>query len=271
MHSTVVIVGLGEVGKPLLEIMKGRYRTFGVDINQPAPVAQCDVMHICFPFQSDKFVRQVVEYIHQYRPALSIINSTVAPGTTRSIAVESGTAVVHSPVRGKHARMQAEMLHYAKFVGALDQQSGQRAVKHFEEVGMKTKLLTSPEASEIAKLTETTYFGLLIAWAQEVERYCVKLGINYDEVASFYEEIKFFPPRKYFPGVIGGHCVMPNIAILRQLFSSGLLEAIVKSNTLKQKILVPMDGWARVACPWRSSVKDRNRLQTESAFGPAYV
>ena len=24
-----------------------------------------------------------------------------------------------------------------------------------------------------------------------------------------------------------------------------------------------MDGWARVACPWRSSVKDRNRLQTE--------
>src|SRR6267378_2726660 len=142
MHSTVVIVGLGEVGKPLLEIMKGRYRTFGVDINQPAPIAQCDVMHICFPFQSDKFVRQVVEYIHQYRPALTVINSTVAPGTTRSIALESGTAVVNSPVRGKHARMQEEMLRYTKFVGALDLPSGQRAVEHFEKVGMKTKLLS---------------------------------------------------------------------------------------------------------------------------------
>jgi UDP-N-acetyl-D-mannosaminuronate dehydrogenase len=199
-------------------------------------------MHICFPFQSDKVCRQAVEYIDQYRPALTVINSTVAPGTTRSIAVESGTAVVHSPVRGKHIRMQEEMLHYTKFVGALDLQSGQRAIEHFEGVGMKTKLLGSPEASEIAKLTETTYFGLLITWAQEVERYCTKLGANYDEVVSFYDEIRFFPSVRYFPGVIGGHCVMPNIAILRQQFHSDLLEAIVKSNTLKEKNLGP-DGW----------------------------
>ena len=242
MTQTVVIVGLGEVGRPLLEIMKGRYQTFGVDINQPVSTSQCDVMHICFPFESGKFVGQVVEYIHQYRPALTVINSTVAPGTTRSIATESSTPVVHSPVRGKHAGMQEELMHYAKFVGALDLVSGQRAVEHFEGVGMKTKLLTSPEASEIAKLTETTYFGLLIAWAQEVERYCMKLGVKYDEVASFYDEIRFFPRVKYFPGVIGGHCVMPNIAILRQQFPSGLLEAIVKSNTLKQKNL-DSDGW----------------------------
>jgi len=106
---------------------------------------------------------------------------------------------------------------------------------------MKTRLLTSPEASEIAKLAETTYFGLMIAWAQEVERYCEKVGANYDEVVSFYEEIKFFPAVKYFPGVIGGHCVMPNIDILLQKFPSGLLQAIVQSNTLKQKNLGP-DG-----------------------------
>src|SRR6266702_697338 len=242
MPPTVVIVGLGEVGKPLLEIMKSRYQTFGVDINQPASISGCDVMHVCFPFQSEKFCRQVVEYIDQYRPALTVITSTVAPGTTRSIAAESRTAVVHSPVRGKHVRMQEEMLHYAKFIGALDPRSGQRAVEHFEEVGMKTKLLASPEASEIAKLAETTYFGLMIAWAQEVERYCIKFGANYDEVVSFYDEIKFFPPVKYFPGVIGGHCVILNLAILRHQSPSGLLEAIVKSDTLKQNNL-GSDGW----------------------------
>jgi UDP-N-acetyl-D-mannosaminuronate dehydrogenase len=242
VNQTVVIVGLGEVGKPLLEIMKSRYRTFGVDINQPAPVSKCDVMHICFPFQNGNFIGQVLEYINQYRPALTIINSTVAPGTTRRIAVESGAAVVNSPVRGKHARMQEEMLHYAKFIGALDAQSAQCAVEHFREAGMKTKLLSSPEATEIAKLSETTYFGLLIAWAQDVERYCRNLGADYDEVVSFYDEIKFFPPVKYFPGVIGGHCVMPNIAILLQQIPSGLLDAIVKSNELKQKNL-GADGW----------------------------
>src|SRR5207237_9712812 len=105
----------------------------------------------------------------------------------------------------------------------------------------KTRLIKVQEAREIAKPRETTYFGLIIAWAQEVERYCIKFGANYDEVVSFYDEIKFFPPVKYFPGVIGGHCVMPNIAILRQQFPSGLLDAIVQSNTLKQKNL-SLDG-----------------------------
>ena len=237
MNQTVVVVGLGEVGRPLLEIMKSRYRTFGVDINQPASVSECDVMHVCFPFQNGKFVEHVAEYIHLYRPALTVINSTVAPGTTRKIAVQSKTPVVNSPVRGKHARMREEMLHYTKFVGALDLPSGQRAVAHLEEVGMKTKLLSSPEATELAKLTETTYFGLLIAWAQEVQRYCTQLGIDYHEVASFYDEIKFFPSVKYSPGVIGGHCVMPNIDILMQRFPSDLLQAIVQSNAMKQKNL----------------------------------
>ena len=242
MSQTVIIVGLGEVGKPLFEIIKTRHQVFGVDIDLAAPLNRCDVLHICFPVVNEKFVGQVVDYIRRYQPALTIVNSTVAPGTTRRIARESGVAVINSPVRGKHARMRDELLHYTKFIGALAPESGVRAAQHFESVGMKTKVLGSPEATEIAKLTETTYFGVMIAWAQEVERYCREVGASYDEVVSFYEEVKFFPPVKYFPGVIGGHCVMPNIAILRQQFPSGLLEAIMKSNALKQKNL-GLDGW----------------------------
>jgi hypothetical protein len=52
-------------------------------------------------------------------------------------------------------------------------------------------------------------------------------------VASFYDEIKFFPPVKYFPGVIGGHCVMPNIEILSKFDNSALLNAIKTSNQAK--------------------------------------
>jgi UDP-N-acetyl-D-mannosaminuronate dehydrogenase len=219
-----------------------RHEVFGVDIDLAAPVDRCDVMHVCFPFRDQKFVVQTVEYIGRYQPALTIINSTVAPGTTRRIADESGKPVVNSPVRGKHARMCEEMLYYTKFIGALDAESATRAVQHFENVGMKTKVLGSPEATEIAKLTETTYFGVMIAWAQEVERYCKAVGADYDEVVSFYEEIKFFPPVKYFPGMIGGHCVMPNIEILLQKFPSGLLQAIVRSNVLKQGNL-GAEGW----------------------------
>ena len=93
--------------------------------------------------------------------------------------------------------------------------------------------MSSPEATELAKLTETTYFGLMIAWAQEIERYCDQSGQDYEEVTSFYEEIKFFPPVKYFPGVIGGHCVTPNIEILRSFDYSVILDAIQASNRMK--------------------------------------
>ena len=237
MSQTVLIVGLGEVGKPLFEIVKKHHEVFGVDIDLTAPLKRCDIMHICFPFRDQTFVGEVVEYIGRYQPALTVVNSTVAPGTSRRIAEESGMAVVNSPVRGKHARMREEMLHYTKFIGALDPESGARAAQHFESVGIKSKVLGSPETTEIAKLTETTYFGVLIAWAQEVERYCKEVGADYDKVASFYEEVKFFPPLKYFPGVIGGHCVMPNIDILLQKFPSSLLQAVVESNRCKEKSL----------------------------------
>jgi hypothetical protein len=38
---------------------------------------------------------------------------------------------------------------------------------------------------------------------------------------------------KYFPGIIGGHCVMPNIEILRKFDESVILEAIRTSNRMK--------------------------------------
>ena len=230
----VVVVGLGEVGRPLFEIASRHHQTIGVDIEPVVEKFQeIDVMHICFPFQIKDFVGETTRRIEHFRPALTIIDSTVAVGTTRAIAERSGAAVVNSPVRGKHIRMVEDLFHYTKFVGAIDPAAGERAAEHFQSLGMKTRILSSPEATELAKLTETTYFGLLIAWAQEVERYCDQLGLNYDEVVSMYGEITFLPPVKYFPGIIGGHCVMPNIEILSRLEHSELLHAIKWSNRNK--------------------------------------
>jgi UDP-N-acetyl-D-mannosaminuronate dehydrogenase len=141
--------------------------------------------------------------------------------------------LAHSPVRGKHVRMLEELQSYVKFIGPTDPASGKFAAEHFEGAGLKTRILSAPEATEIAKLSETTYFGLMIAWAQEVERYCDQAGQSFEEACAFYEEIPFFPRTKYFPGVIGGHCVMPNIEILRKFDDSALLQAIRASNAAK--------------------------------------
>jgi UDP-N-acetyl-D-mannosaminuronate dehydrogenase len=233
-NKKVVVVGLGEVGKPLLELISKHRPVVGVDISPPVDVVdQVEVLHLCYPFQVHDFVAESARYIELFKPELTIINSTVGVGTTRSVAARSGAPVVNSPVRGKHARMLEELCMYTKFVGAIDPATGHHAAEHFESLGLKTKVLSSPEATELAKLTETTYFGLMIAWAQELERYCDQSGTDYEEIVSFYDEIKFFPSVKYFPGVIGGHCVMPNIEILRKFDQSVMLNAIQTSNRMK--------------------------------------
>jgi UDP-N-acetyl-D-mannosaminuronate dehydrogenase len=234
MSRPVLVVGLGEVGKPLLELVSERYPAVGIDIEPVEFRGECGVMHICYSFEGDEFVQQTAAYVKEYTPGLTIVNSTVAPGTTRAIYDATGAPIVHSPVRGKHHKMKEELRHYAKFVGGIAEEWSLRAAEHFQSLGMETAILSSPEATELAKLTETTYFGLMIAWAQEVERYCDRLSLDYSEVVSFYKEIDFFPSVEYFPGLIGGHCVMPNIEILKTVFESAILEAIEDSNRLKE-------------------------------------
>lgn len=232
--KSVVVAGLGEVGRPLFELLSPHYKTVGIDIKPPVErVGTVDVLHVCYPFEIKDFIGETTRYINEYKPRLTIINSTVAVGTTRAVAERTGAAVANSPVRGKHVRMLQEMRSYTKFVAAIDPVDAAYASDHFKAAGLKTKILAAPEATELAKLTETTYFGLMIAWAQEIERYCDRTGQSYDEIVSIYDEIPFFPTTKYFPGVIGGHCVMPNIKILRRFDNSAILKAIEASNQAK--------------------------------------
>ena len=238
MSETIVVLGLGEVGRPLLELVQHAGKNaLGVDV-EPTTLprkGETDVMHVCFPFELPDFVGEVARYAEELEPKLTVVNSTVAVGTTREVHARIRRPVAYSPVRGKHSRMVEELTKYRKYVGGSDETAAKAAAAHFESLGMPTRIVSSPETAELAKLTETTYFGLLIAWAQEVERYCDVAGLDYDEVVSFYEEISFFPPVKYFPGAIGGHCVMPNIEILGRLTSSELLAALKASNEQKKR------------------------------------
>ena len=73
----------------------------GVDV---APlldsIEQPDVLHVCYPFQIEDFVGVTAGYIDRFKPKVTVINSTVAVGTTRQISERTGTDVVNSPVRG---------------------------------------------------------------------------------------------------------------------------------------------------------------------------
>jgi UDP-N-acetyl-D-mannosaminuronate dehydrogenase len=233
---------MGEVGRPLQRILSRNFECVAVDIEPVEIAMSCDVLHICYPFQISDFVETTVFYVNKYTPSLTVINSTVAPGTTRAVQSRIGARLVaYSPVRGKHAHMEAEMLQYRKFVAACSPKALECAISHFRAAGFRTDTFPTPEVAELSKLLETTYFGVLIAWAQEVERFAAKYNATFDDVNAFVREIDFLPAH-IVPGHIGGHCVMPNISILQQQFKSVFLDAIVASNAAKKNEYVVIGG-----------------------------
>lgn len=231
-NKLVIVAGLGEVGRPLYEILRRTYECVGVDVEPVEVDGRCSVLHICYPSQIPDFVGVTAGYIRKYQPEMTVIHSTLAPGTTRAVQELVDTPVVFSPVRGKHVKMEHDMQLYQKFVAGCTPSATRKAADHFAAAGFKVASFENPEIAELSKLIETTWLGVLVGFAQDVERMATSQGGTYASVNSFIQEVPFLPSH-IFPGHIGGHCVMPNIAILQSRFSSKFLDAIVESNQMK--------------------------------------
>ena len=103
--------------------------------------------------------------------------------------------------------------------------------KFLKACGIKTKKLSSPITLELGKLIcDTSYYGWLISYAQLSNRIAINNKVNYDEMWLFADEIhKYLGNRpKMFPGIIGGHCVIPNL----ELVHDHTLNLIKELNTV---------------------------------------
>jgi len=102
--------------------------------------------------------------------------------------------------------------------------------KLMKKCHVKTKKMSDPITLELAKIIcDTSYYGWLISYAQLSKMVAIKNNVNYDEMWTFADEIqKFLGNRpKMRPGNIGGHCVIPNLELVRD----GTLDSIKKINT----------------------------------------
>src|SRR5216684_6577437 len=230
-QGKILVVGIGEVGSALADVIERTQPVLRHDLEPQDFDEPIDVMHLCVPYQSQaQFESAALSYIARFKPSLTVINSTVVPGTTRAVAWKSGTSVAYSPVRGKHVMMRDDLLRYVKFVASPAAEVAGCAERHFRSAGMRSRQYSTVETLELAKLAETTYFGVLIAFAQELNRLAVKVDGDYTEVTEFFREVEFLPRTQYFPGWIGGHCVIPNIKLLNEVAPSVLFQAVLDSN-----------------------------------------
>ena len=223
---TDLILGIGEVGSMLFDLLSERgFSCAGIDIDklkekkfsETSKIGEPEFLHVCLPGESDEFTETVLEQIkiNQNLKAV-IIHSTVKPGTTKNIQDEIEIPVFYSPVRGVHKRFLEDVKRYTKFV-ACDLKIDENIKSKIENRFKKIQWMTNTKTAEFAKiLVDTTYYGWLINYAQITKMICEKEGIDFDEMWGFSDEIhEFLGNRpKMFPGIIGGHCVIPNLNLI---------------------------------------------------------
>jgi UDP-N-acetyl-D-mannosaminuronate dehydrogenase len=251
VKPVVLVVGLGDVGRSLFELLKEsrKVEVYGWDVDKEKmqDIQQGDlprevgVLHICYRCSGqEEFVNTTMDYVRRFRPELTIINSTVPPGTTEKVHKLSGGHVVHSPVRGMHESresMKRDLLFWTKYIGGVDEKSSELARRHFEELGFKTKNLAGSVETEVAKLFETTYRAWMIACFQEMHRISRRFGADFDQVTDLLEDdhrVRFDRPI-HFPGVIGGHCLIPNAKLLLESYDSEFVRLILRSNEKRKE------------------------------------
>lgn len=236
-----LIIGNGEVGKALYKVLSSCHEVYIRDI-QDIDVSGIEVLHICYP-DHEGFDKTTKNYILKYRPKVTIINSSVAVGTTDRCGFNS----VYSPVRGRHPKLDSDLLIYKKFIFGRDKESVGLADLHFTLAGMETEQGTDPSTGEFLKLISNVHMGVEIAWRQEVQRMMTKFEIDsktYDQWEESYSK-GYFQSGDFNlirpvmrPDPIGGHCILPCTDIISNQFSSKIFEFIKESND-KAKREVP--------------------------------
>jgi hypothetical protein len=176
-----LVVGLGEVGSALAQVLRRGGRVLEHDLERREFDEPIGVMHLCFPFtrQAD-FEELALSYIGRFKPELTIINSTVIPGTSRAIAERSSAPIAYSPVRGKHVCMAQDLLKYRKFVAGSDDIAANRAAAHFRAAGMNTQCISrtgETRGNHILRRTHCLCPGAQSVRGSDRRRLCRSVGI----------------------------------------------------------------------------------------------
>lgn len=238
--SKIGIVGYGSIGNNLATVYR-KHKDFASSVYIVDPkfncnddIRNCDVLNICIPFTED-FVNTVNTYISENTPKITVIHSTVAPGTTSKIIGNT----CHSPVRGLHPDLDTGIKLFLKYIGADDRSVAKQYQEHLNCLNIKSLICKNSKTTEYAKLLDTTYYGICIAFHNDVLKLCEAEGLNFEEVMTTYNltynegysalgKKNVARPVLYGSKKIGGHCVVPNAKILKNFLDIESIQSIIR-------------------------------------------
>lgn len=214
-----LIIGGGEVGKALHEVLKEQYycQTHDPKLGMLA-LDDFEIMHICIPY-SGTFTEEVKQYQAIYRPKHTVIHSTVPVGTSRLCGA------THSPIRGLHPNLALGIKIFIKFIGG---EGASEVADYFRRAGLRIVLFDKSETTEAGKLFDTEYYRACIEFTHRVKTFCDKNSLNFHEVYTLFNQtynegyaVLGYPEysRPVLQPImtpVGGHCVVPNSKLINE-------------------------------------------------------
>lgn len=222
---TSLIIGRGEVGNSLFEVLKGTYPIWCDDIRKPLrSMDKCpttvDVLHVCTRYGAD-FIPNVQGWIKKYHPRIVNICTTLPPAAMDELE-SSGSGICHSTTRGLHPNLSESLRVIPKHIGGA--MAGELA-QYFQAVGIQC--VTHPRARTTALLhiLNNVHYGVNLIFADEAARLCRKYGVDYfdymlytksnnDGYADLGHPTKVRPILTPPGGRIGGHCVAHSATLI---------------------------------------------------------
>ena len=224
---TDIVLGMGEVGETLFHLLEERnIDSIGIDVDSSKcknyskndHIKNPEYLHVCLPGELSEFMDITLNWINKIEGLEAVlIHSTIKPGTTKKIQEKSKIPVLFSPVRGVHKRFLDDIKKYTKFISSDKENIDPKIKLDLEKRFKKIDWMSTTKTAELAKiLVDTTYYGWLINYAQITKMICEKEGIDFDEMWKFADEIheNLGNRPKMYPGIIGGHCVIPNLNLI---------------------------------------------------------
>jgi len=224
---TDIVLGMGEVGETLFHLLEERnIDSIGIDVDSSKcknyskndHIKNPEYLHVCLPGELSEFMDITLNWINKIDGLeVVLVHSTVKPGTTKKIQEKSKIPILFSPVRGVHKRFLDDIKKYTKFISSDKENIDPKIKLDLEKRFKKIDWMSTTKTAELAKiLVDTTYYGWLINYAQITKMICEKEGIDFDEMWKFADEIheNLGNRPKMYPGIIGGHCVIPNLNLI---------------------------------------------------------
>lgn len=238
----VGVVGVGYVGKHLVDTFANAYDVIGYDVlktrieflqkeyqnnnilftTSPEQLCSCDMICIAVPTLlnpdnsiNDTYLKNAVTTLKNVVKGgcTLVMESSVHVGMTRMLLgefVNQGVYVGFSPERVDPGRVKPAYIDIPKIVSGINDESLEKIKGYYSKCFAHIVPVSTLETAEMCKLYENCYRMVNIAYANEAADACEKLNIDPVEMINACKTKPFgFSP--FYPGLgVGGYCIPVN-------------------------------------------------------------